>query len=133
MQYRLPCCMDLNSAPGTDDIVRCIHDTIDDRPAEYYIWKGYSLGVTAATNALPKLTGDSFHAVKGVFLIGNPERRAGLTCSVDSTGGTTTRNSDGISSSQGGIPDNWVSKIMDVCASVSRSIAIYEMIHGHAY
>lgn len=48
-----PTGMDLNSALGTDDIVHCIHDTLDDRPDECFIFKGNSLGATATTNALP--------------------------------------------------------------------------------
>ena len=126
-----PAGMDLNSAPGTDDIVRYIQDTLEDNPDECFILEGYSLGATATTNALPRLTGDSFHAVKGVFLIGNPEHRAGLQCNVDGTGGTSTKNSNGILSLRGGIPENWVAKTMDVCAHVSRSIVIDEMIYRH--
>jgi pimeloyl-ACP methyl ester carboxylesterase len=114
-----PAGMDLNSAPGTDDIVRKIHNTLDDNPDECFVLEGYSLGATATTNALSELNGDSFHAVKAVFLIGNPEHRSGLACNVDSVGGRTTRNSNGILARQGGIPDDWISKTMDVCTLVS--------------
>jgi len=128
-----PAGMDLDSAPGTDDIVRHIHNTLDDNPDECFVLEGYSLGATATTNALSELNGDSFYAVKAVFLIGNPEHRSGLACNVDSMGGRTTRNSNGILARQGGIPDNWVSKTMDVCTLVSRSIVIDEVIHRHTY
>ena len=81
--------------------------------------EGYSQGAAATTNALPKLTGASFDAVKGVFLIGNPEHRAGLACNVDTNGGTTTKNVNGLSYTLGRIPENWVSKTLDVCNYVS--------------
>ena len=114
-----PAGMNLNSAPGTNDIVRYIHDTLEDHPDECFVLEGYSLGATATTNALPRLTGDEFDAVKAVFLIGNPEHRSGLSCNVDILGGASNRNSNGILSAQGSVPDNWVSKTMDVCAYVS--------------
>ena len=117
-----PASMSMDSAPGTDDIVRHIHNALDDNPDECFVLEGYSLGATATVEALPRLTGDSFHAVKAVFLIGNPEHRAGLECNVDGMGGNTTRNSNGILSSRGGVPEDWVSKTMDVCVFVSRSV-----------
>jgi len=68
-------------------------------------------------NALSQLTGASFTAVKGVFLIGDPEHKSGLACNVDSTGGTTTKNVNGLEAyGSNGIPSNWVSKTLDVCA-----------------
>ena len=91
--------------------------------------EGYSLGATATCDALPRLTGDSFRAVKAVFLIGNPEHKAGLDSNVDSLGGGTTKNSNGILVSRGGIPEEWVSKTMDVCEFVSRSVVLGESIH----
>jgi hypothetical protein len=121
----------LNSAPGTDAIVRHIHNTLDDNPDECFVLEGYSLGATATCDALPRLTGDSFRAVKAVFLIGNPERRAGLDSNVDSVGGGSTKNSNGILSSRGGIPEDWVSKTMDVCEFVSRSVVIDQVIYRH--
>ena len=67
-------------------------------------------------DALPRLTGTSFDAVRGVFLIGNPDHKAGLACNVDNNGGTTTKNVNGLSGRfSAGIPDNWVSKTLDVC------------------
>lgn len=65
---------------------------------------------------MSQLTGANFAAVKGVFLIGDPEHKAGLTCNVDANGGTTTLNVNGLSAFAGGIPSNWVSKTLDVCA-----------------
>ena len=128
-----PAGMNLNAAPGTDDIVRHIHNTLDDNPDECFVLEGYSLGATAITDALPRLTGDSFHAVKAVFLIGTPEHRAGLSSNVDSIGDSSTRNSNGILSARGGIPENWVSKTMDVCDYVSRPLVLEEVIHKCTY
>jgi predicted esterase len=70
-----------NSAAGTADIVRKVQSTLASNPNECFILEGYSQGAAATTNALPKLTGASFNAVKGVFLIGNPEHRSGLAVS----------------------------------------------------
>ncbi|KAM0723565.1 hypothetical protein Q7P37_000552 [Cladosporium fusiforme] len=103
------------STVGTNDIVRKVESTLASNPSECFILEGYSQGAAATTNALPKLTGASFDAVKGVFLIGNPEHRSGLACNVDTNGGTTTRNVNGLSSFLGGIPSDWVSKTLDVC------------------
>lgn len=76
--------------------------------------------VNAAPDALPRLTGAAFTAVKGVFLIGNPDHKSGLACNVDNRGGTTTRNVNGLSATlSAGIPSNWVSKTLDVCIYVS--------------
>lgn len=103
------------STQGTNDIVRKVQSTLSSNPDECFILEGYSQGAAATTNALPKLTGASFDAVKGVFLIGNPEHRSGLACNVDINGGTTTRNVNGLSATLGRIPDEWVSKTLDVC------------------
>ena len=108
-----------NSAAGTADIVRKVQSTLQTNPNECFFLEGYSQGAAATTNALPKLTGASFTAVKGVFLIGNPEHRSGLACNVDTNGGTTTKNVNGLSYTLGRIPDNWVSKTLDVCNYVS--------------
>jgi hypothetical protein len=108
-----------NSAAGTADIVRKVQSTLASNPNECFILEGYSQGAAATTNALPKLTGASFNAVKGVFLIGNPEHRSGLACNVDTNGGTTTKNVNGLSYTLGRIPDNWVAKSLDVCNYVS--------------
>lgn len=126
-----PAGTDLDPAPGTNDIVRKVRDTLDDNPDECFVLEGYSLGATATCDALPKLTGQSFRAVKAVFLIGNPEHRAGLDSNVDSIGGGSTRSSNGILASRGGIPEDWVSKTMDVCDFVSRPIVLDEVIHRY--
>lgn len=112
-----------NSAAGTADIVRQVRAGLSQNPAQCFILEGYSQGAAATTNALSQLTGASFDAVKGVFLIGNPLHKAGLACNVDQNGGTTTRNTRGISAGLGGgIPSNWVSKTLDVCIKVSAII-----------
>ena len=112
--------IDQISTLGTDNIVRHIHDTLAANPDECFFLEGYSQGAAATTNALPKLTGASFDAVKGVFLIGNPEHRAGLACNVDTHGGTSTKDVNGLEFELGRIPENWVAKSMDVCDFVSR-------------
>jgi len=73
---------------------------------------------------MPKLTGAAFNAIKGVFLIGDPKRKAGLACNVDSNGGSTTKNVSGLEALFGSIPANWVSKTLDVCAYVSFSCCL---------
>ncbi|KAF2624944.1 carbohydrate esterase family 5 protein [Macroventuria anomochaeta] len=105
-----------NSAAGTTAIVNKITSTLRTSPNECFILEGYSQGAQATVNALPKLTGANFNAVKGVFLIGDPAHKSGLTCNVDNNGGTTTRNVNGLSGAFGtGIPSNWISKTLDVC------------------
>ncbi|KAH6655960.1 A cutinase-like protein from cryptococcus Sp [Truncatella angustata] len=105
-----------NSAAGTQDIINKITSTLQSSPNECFILQGYSQGAAATVNALPSLTGTSFNAVKGVFLIGDPERKAGLACNVDNNGGTTTKNVSGLSAALGkSIPDDWISKTLDVC------------------
>lgn len=105
-----------NSAAGTTDIVNKITATLRTSPNECFILEGYSQGAQATVNAMSKLTGANFNAVKGVFLIGDPAHKSGLTCNVDNNGGTTTRNVNGLSASVGGgIPSNWVAKTLDVC------------------
>ncbi|KAL1593990.1 hypothetical protein SLS59_009019 [Nothophoma quercina] len=105
-----------NSAAGTTDIVNKITSTLSTSPNECFILEGYSQGAQATVNAMSKLTGANFNAVKGVFLIGDPAHKSGLTCNVDNNGGTTTRNVNGLSAALGGgIPSNWVSKTLDVC------------------
>lgn len=108
------------SSKGTADIVRKVSSTLSSNPNTCFILEGYSQGAAATTNALPKLTGASFDAVKGVFLIGNPMHHKGKACNVDTKGGKTTMNVNGMSAALGGgIPENWVSKTMDVCNYVS--------------
>lgn len=106
-----------NSAAGTTDIVNKITTTLRTSPNECFVLEGYSQGAAATVNALSKLTGTANSAVKAVFLIGNPQHKSGLTCNVDSTGGTTTRNVNGISAyGTYGIPSAWVARSLDVCA-----------------
>ncbi|KAH0344391.1 gamma tubulin, partial [Aureobasidium melanogenum] len=107
---------DQNSALGTADIVNKVTSTLASNPDMCFILQGYSQGAAATVNAMPKLTGASMDAVKGVFLIGDPEHRSGLACNVDANGGTTTKNVNGLSALLGGIPTAWVPKTMDVCA-----------------
>ncbi|KAI8626988.1 A cutinase-like protein from cryptococcus Sp [Xylariaceae sp. FL1651] len=105
-----------NSAAGTQDIINKISSTLKSSPNECFILQGYSQGAAATVNALPSLTGTSFDAVKGVFLIGDPEHKSGLACNVDNNGGTTTANVNGLEALlSSGIPDNWISKTLDVC------------------
>ncbi|KAH8180274.1 cutinase domain-containing protein [Sarocladium implicatum] len=107
---------DQNSALGTRDIVREVNSVLASNPSECFILEGYSQGAAATVNALPQLTGDAFNAVKGVFLIGDPEHKSGLACNVDNNGGTTTKNVNGLSAfGSGGIPQDWVAKTLDVC------------------
>jgi hypothetical protein len=84
-----------------------------------FILEGYSQGAAATVNALPRITGSAFNAVKGVFLIGDPEHKSGLACNVGTHGGTATRNVNGLSAfGSAGIPNNWISKTLDVCKYV---------------
>lgn len=110
-----------DSSAGTQDIINKITSTLRTSPNECFLLEGYSQGAAATVNALPRITGNAFNAVKGVFLIGDPEHKSGLTCNVDNNGGTTTRNVNGISAfGSAGIPANWVSKTLDVCILVSH-------------
>lgn len=112
------------STVGTADIVNQVQRGIQSNPDQCFILQGYSQGAAATVNALPKLTGASFDAVKGVFLIGDPMHKSGLACNVDNKGGKTTSNVNGLSVMLGGgIPSDWVSKTLDVCILVS---------HGHS-
>jgi hypothetical protein len=105
-----------DSALGTQDIVNKVTSTLRTNPKECFILEGYSQGAQATVNAMPKLTGAAFDAVKSVFLIGDPAHKAGLTCNVDNKGGDTTRKVSGLSAVLGkGIPSNWVEKTLDVC------------------
>ncbi|KAN0060192.1 hypothetical protein ACQY0O_007521 [Thecaphora frezii] len=103
------------STAGTADIIRKINSVLSSNPSECFILQGYSQGAAATVDAMPKLTGANFDAVKGVVLIGNPKHRSGLACNVDGNGGTTTKFVNGLSAALGQIPDNWVSKSLDIC------------------
>ena len=113
-----------NSAAGTADIVRKVTSTLASDPTHCFYLEGYSQGAAATVNALERLTGASFNAVKGVFLIGNPEHKSGLACNVDTNGGTSTKFVNGLSAFGGGIPSAWVSKTLDVCNYVSLKSTI---------
>ena len=113
-----------NSAAGTADIVRKVTSTLASDPTHCFYLEGYSQGAAATVNALERLTGASFNAVKGVFLIGNPEHKSGLACNVDTNGGTSTKFVNGLSVYAGGIPSTWVSKTLDVCNYVSSNYTI---------
>ena len=116
---------DQNSMLGTADIVRKVKADLSTNPNQCFILEGYSQGAAATVNAMSQLTGASFDAVKGVFLIGNPMHKAGLACNTDPMGGSTTDNVNGLSVFLGSIPANWVSKTMDVCAFVSSTNQIH--------
>nr|CFW93880.1 cutinase 2 [Blastobotrys adeninivorans] len=103
------------STQGTLDIVNKVQSTLRSDPDHCFVLEGYSQGAAATVSALPKLTGDSFDAVKAVFLIGNPMHKSGLECNVDTLGGKSTAYANGLEAYLGGIPDEWVSKTMDVC------------------
>ncbi|KAK3627837.1 hypothetical protein LTR56_018953 [Elasticomyces elasticus] len=117
-----------NSAAGTADIVREINAVLAQRPNECFILEGYSQGAAATVNAMSKITGAAFTAVRGVFLIGDPEHRSGLACNVDQNGGTTTKNVNGLSAALGGIPSNWISKTLDVC---NYGDGVCDTTHGY--
>ncbi|KAK3646072.1 hypothetical protein LTR56_008689 [Elasticomyces elasticus] len=107
-----------NSAAGTADIVREINAVLAQRPNECFILENPLVPETSADWCHPndlEITGAAFTAVRGVFLIGDPEHRSGLACNVDQNGGTTTKNVNGLSAALGGIPSNWISKTLDVC------------------
>lgn len=104
------------STIGTAAIVAEVHNTLARNPNTCFILEGYSQGAAATCNALPQLTGDAFDAVKGVILIGNPERKPGLACNVDGNGGKSTAYATGLEAAfTQGVPANWVSKTLDIC------------------
>jgi hypothetical protein len=109
-----------DSSQRTADIINHIKTTLQSNPNECLILEGYSQGAAATVNALVQLTGAANTAVKGVFLIGDPLHKAGLACNVDSNGGITTRNDNGISEYYGSnsIPSGFVSRSLDVCNPV---------------
>ncbi|KAF4331725.1 cutinase 1 [Fusarium beomiforme] len=107
---------DQNSVLGTQDIIREVNSVLSSNPSECFILEGYSQGAAATVNALPQLTGKASDAVKGVFLIGDPLHKSGLACNVDNMGGSTTKNVNGLEAfGGGGIPQDWVSRTLDVC------------------
>jgi hypothetical protein len=126
-----PASFSQNSASGTRDIIDRVESGLQSNPDECFILQGYSQGAAATVDAMPQLTGAAFDAVKGVFLIGNPDHKAGLACNIDNNGGTTTANVNGISArlSQG-IPNEWIGKTSDVCIRVSFTQKQI-LIHSH--
>jgi hypothetical protein len=101
-----PASFSQQSAAGTTDIVNRVQQGVQANPDECFILEGYSQGAAATVNALPKLTGANFDAVKGIFLIGDPLHKAGKACNVDNNGGTTTLNVNGLSAAtSSSIPD----------------------------
>ena len=113
-----------DSSAATEDILNHMESTLADDPAHCFILEGYSQGAAATTNALNKLPSSDprFDAVKGVFLIGNPMHTSGLECNVDTTGGDSTKNVDGLSVALGRVPAEWVPKTLDVCNFVSDTL-----------
>ncbi|EPQ30387.1 uncharacterized protein PFL1_01913 [Pseudozyma flocculosa PF-1] len=103
------------STVGTLDIVNKVNSVLRTSPKECFILQGYSQGAAATTNAMPKLTGAAFDAVRGVVLVGNPERQPGKDCNVDDRGGSSTKMVGGMMAMLGGIPANWVPKVLDIC------------------
>lgn len=82
-------------------------------------------------DALRQLTGSSFDAVKGVFLIGNTRHEPGLACNVDMQGGDKTKNAAGLFYEEGkGIPQDWVPKTLDVCNIVSFFLLFFSFFVG---
>ncbi|KAN0060191.1 hypothetical protein ACQY0O_007520 [Thecaphora frezii] len=109
--------VDQNSALGTTDIVNKVNSAHTANPSQCFILQGYSQGAAATVNAMPKITGSAFDAVRAVILLGNPERKPNLECNVDANGGKTTMNVSGMENMiTSGIPSNWVPKVLDICA-----------------
>lgn len=104
---------------------------MSENPAECFILEGYSQGASATCDALPRLTGRAFDAVKGVLLLGNPLHQPGLACNVDMKGGKSTFNSRGVFAFREGIPPEWVSKSLDICNFVSYLLFISDLNYGH--
>ncbi|KAI4851246.1 hypothetical protein E4T44_02253 [Aureobasidium sp. EXF-8845] len=92
-----------------------VHAGLAADPSMCFFLEGYSQGAVAVVNTLRQLTGPSFDAVKGIFLVGNLVHKAGFPCNFDSVGGTSTRNVYGITNTPG-IPINWLYKALDICA-----------------
>lgn len=101
-------------------IINHIRQTLTSNPSECFILEGYSQGAAATVDAMNQLSsGSEFKAIRGVFLVGDPRHKAGLSCNVDINGGDSTRNVDGVEAGDPTIPSAYVSKSMDVCNYVS--------------
>ncbi|EGX96917.1 Cutinase [Cordyceps militaris CM01] len=106
-----PADWDQNSASGTEDLISQVGKILGQNPSECLLFEGYSQGATLVVDALPRLTGAAFDAVKGVFLIGDPRHEPGLACNVDMQGGDKTKDTTGLFYDKGkSIPQDWVSK-----------------------
>ena len=109
-----------NILPAAQDILREIECKLNQDPEHCFILQGYSLGATVTISTLPNITGPAFDAVRGLFVIGNPVHTPGLGCNFDNALGTSTRNTTGFLAGQyPGIPEDWVSKTLDICIPVS--------------
>lgn len=105
-----------NSAQATSNIIAQINSKLSQNPNTCFLLEGYSQGAAATCNAMPRITGAAFNAVKGVILIGNPEHKPNLACNVDGNGGKATAAASGIEAFYTqGVPSNWVSKTLDIC------------------
>lgn len=101
---------------GVTDLVNKVSSTLANNPRECIVLIGYSQGSALISEALSKLSGDSFSAVKAVVLLANPSHKKGLACDKDENGGYTTANHDGVEAWQGmTVPGSWVSKTLDIC------------------
>ncbi|KAJ3493201.1 hypothetical protein NLG97_g4883 [Lecanicillium saksenae] len=126
-----PASWDQNSEPGTKDLLDEVSKLLAKDASECIILEGYSQGATVVVDALRSITGPAFDAVKGVFLIGDTRHEPGLACNVDMQGGDKTKDTEGLLYIEGkGIPDNWVSKSLDVC-NVGDSVCDRSAVHGN--
>ncbi|KJX96117.1 carbohydrate esterase family 5 protein [Zymoseptoria brevis] len=106
---------DQQTASGTADVVRFVTATLNSDPSTCFILDAFSQGSTVITDALPRLTGAAYEAVKFVYLLGNPEHNPNLPCNVDEKGGSSTAGASGQIAEKGRVPSNWYSKTRDVC------------------
>jgi hypothetical protein len=102
-------------------IISHVNSSVTSDPSACIILQGYSQGASATVDALINMPAANYDAIKGVFLIGNPRRKAGLPCNVDNFGYTSTANTSGALNiaGQAPIPSNYYSKTLDVCIAVS--------------
>lgn len=103
-------------------ILNKINSTLAQSPDHKFALLGYSQGGAATTDALIRITAvkdeAAFAAVKVVLIVGNKRHKAGLRSNIDSDGGNTTVNGDGVFAAQGYIPAEWDNsgKTLDICA-----------------
>ncbi|CAO1620367.1 unnamed protein product [Sympodiomycopsis kandeliae] len=114
------------STLATIDIVRKVTSTLAQDPNMCFLLEGYSQGAAATVNAMRRLTGKNFDAVKGVFLVGDPCRRAGSPANASPHGGAIL---SGLESLICSIPPNWVEKTLDVCSG-GDGICTFGLITG---